>query len=128
GELTLVAEACHARGEERKGAQEDQGEEGEEEAAERSLGERVQGADDAGAGEEGAEEGEAEGEDDEGEIPELQHAPPLLDHHGVEEGGGDEPRHKGGALHEIPRPVAAPAEHVIAPPAAGGGAHEGARP
>ena len=48
----------------------------------------------------------------------LQHAPPLLDHHRVQERGAGEPRHEGGVLDRIPRPVAAPAEHVIAPPAA----------
>ncbi len=52
------------------------------------------------------------------QVPELQDAPPLLDHHRVEERGRREPRHEGGVLHRVPRPVPAPAEHVVAPPPA----------
>src|SRR5207253_4774561 len=60
----------------------------------------------------------AEGEDHERDVPELEHSPPLLDHHRVEERRGGEPRHERRVLHRIPRPVAAPAEDVVAPPAA----------
>ena len=52
------------------------------------------------------------------QVPELEHAPPLLDHHRVQERGGGEPGHEGRVLHGVPRPVAAPAEDVVAPPAA----------
>ena len=92
----------------------------EEEHADRALGEGVHGADDAGAGEEGAEEREAEGEDHEGtRFHSFSMSPPLLDHHRVQERGAGEPRHEAPTFSTgIPRPVAAPAEHVVAPPAA----------
>ena len=117
-ELALRVQALEPPGQQREGAQDDQGQEAEEELADRALAEGVHRADDAGAGEEGAEQGEAEGQDDQGQVPELQHAPPLLDHHRVQERGAGEPRHEGRVLHRVPRPVAAPAQHVIAPPAA----------
>ena len=106
----------HARSAKR--AQEHEGKEPKEELADRALAEGVDGSDDPRAREEGAEQGEAEGQDDQGEVPELEHPPPLLDHHRVEERRGGEPWHERRVLDGIPGPVPAPAEHVIAPPAA----------
>ena len=34
----------------------------------------------------------------------------------MQEGGRRQPRNEGGVLHRIPGPVAAPAEHLVAPP------------
>ena len=78
----------------------------------------MDGADDARAREECPEQGEAERQDDQGQVPELEHAPALLDHHRVQERRAREPGHEGRVLHGIPGPVAAPAEHVVAPPPA----------
>ncbi len=42
----------------------------------------------------------------------------LLHHHRVDERGGGEPGHERRVLHRVPTPVAAPAEHLVAPPRA----------
>jgi len=36
----------------------------------------------------------------------------------MKRGCGGEPREEGGVLHRVPRPVAAPTEHLVSPPAA----------
>ena len=41
---------------------------------------------------------------------------PLLDHRRVDEGGGGQPGQERRVLDRIPRPVAAPAEHLVRPP------------
>ena len=44
------------------------------------------------------------------DVPDLQHPALLLDHHRVQERGGDEPRHQRRVLDRVPRVVAAPAD------------------
>ena len=43
---------------------------------------------------------------------------PLLDHHRVQRGGGEEPRHEAGVLDGVPGPPAAEAERLVRPVAA----------
>ena len=71
--------------------------------------------DDAAARDEGAEEREAEGESDQRQVPDLQHVLAFLDHHRMQVRGHHEPRHEGGVLDRVPRPVTAPAEHFVRP-------------
>ncbi len=52
------------------------------------------------------------------EVPDAQHPSPLLHHHRVEERGAGQPRQEAGVLDRVPRPVAAPAEDLVAPPGA----------
>src|SRR4030095_14592443 len=117
-EHALRAQPVYPRGEERERSEQDEGEEGEEEHPDGALGEGMDGADDSRTREKGSEEREAEGQENQAEIPELEYVPSFLDHHRVEERGGGEPGHEGRVLHRIPCPVAAPAQYVIAPPAA----------
>src|SRR5581483_6945924 len=51
-------------------------------------------------------------------VPDAEHASPFLDHDGVEEGGGGDPREESGVLHRIPGPIATPAQDLVAPPGA----------
>ena len=69
----------------------------------------------AGADEEGAEQRQREGGDDQAGVPDLEHAALLLDHHRVQEGGADQPRHQRRVLDRVPGPVAAPAELGVGP-------------
>ncbi len=85
----------------------------------RRLREGVHAGHDAGPGEERADQGEHERCDDEGARPDAQAAASLGDHRRVDEGGGRQPRQQGRVLDRIPRPVAAPAEHLVAPPCPG---------
>ena len=78
----------------------------------------MHGGEHAAPGEEGAEDREREGHDDQREVPDLQHPPALLDLDRVQERGRGQPGQEGRVLDGIPRPVAAPAEHVVRPPAA----------
>ena len=70
------------------------------------------------SGQERGQDGQAERGHHQRQVPDPQHAPPLLHHHRVEVGGGREPRQEGGVLDRVPRPVAAPAEDLVAPPRA----------
>ena len=70
------------------------------------------------AGEERAEDGEAERGAQQRQVPDPQHPAALLHHHRVDVGGAGEPRQEAGVLDRVPRPVAAPAEHLVAPPGA----------
>ncbi len=79
------------------------------------LAERVDRLHDARSRHERAEDREEERDDDERHVPDLQHAAPLLHHHGVQEGRGREPRQQAGVLDRIPAPVAAPAELLVRP-------------
>ena len=54
-------------------------------------------------------------DNDEEQVPDLEHLPLFLDHHGMQEGGSDQPRHKRGILHRVPPPVAAPSQFIIGP-------------
>ena len=80
--------------------------------------ERVHRVDDARAGEERAEDREAERRDHERQVPDAQHPAPFLHHHRVDERGRGEPRQQRRVLDRVPAPVAAPAEHRVAPPRA----------
>src|SRR5690606_42043290 len=52
----------------------------------------------------------SEGGDDQHQVPGLEHAPPLLHLHAVDERRGGEPRHEAHVLDRVPGPVAAPAQ------------------
>ena len=69
----------------------------------------------AAARQERPEHRQLEGKRDEHHVPDLQHPLALLDHHGVKERGGREPRHQRGVLDRIPRVVAAPADLDVRP-------------
>ena len=71
--------------------------------------------DDAAARDEGAEERQPECESDQRQVPDFQHVLAFLDHHRMQVGRHHEPRHEGGILYWVPRPVTAPAEHFVSP-------------
>ena len=52
------------------------------------------------------------------DVPDPQHPAALLHHHRVQVGGAGEPRQQRRVLDRVPRPVAAPAEHLVGPPGA----------
>ena len=100
------------------GDEHDEAEEAEQQRPDRRLAERVHRVEHARAGEERAEDGEAERGAQQRQVPDPQHPAPLLHHHRVEVGGAGEPRQERRVLDRVPRPVAAPAEHLVAPPRA----------
>ena len=114
-----VAQAVRAPEQEPDGKDEDRHEVAEQERSDRGLRERVHAIDHAASGEEGAKYGQRERRDDESEIPGAQEAAFLLDHHRMQVRGRREPRHDRGVLDRVPRPVATPAEHRVAPPRPG---------
>ncbi len=67
---------------------------------------------------EGADEREGEGEDGEQDRPGLQRVALLHHDRGMQERGGQQPRHEADVLDRIPEPPAAPAEFVVGPDAA----------
>ena len=71
--------------------------------------------DNAAPREERAEQRQHEGHADKREVPYLQHVLALLDHHRVQVGGHHQPRHEGGVLDRVPRPVAAPSQNLVGP-------------
>ena len=81
-----------------------------------ALGEGVHRVEHARAGEERAEDRQRERGAEQRQVPDAQHPAPLLHHHRVEVGGAGEPRQERRVLDRVPRPVAAPAEHLVAPP------------
>ncbi len=96
----------------------DDAEERQQVVADRAVAEGVDARQHAGAGEERAEDRQRERRHEQAEVPDPQHPAPLLDEHRVDVGGARQPRQEAGVLHRIPRPHAAPAEHLVAPPAA----------
>ena len=72
---------------------------------------------DAGSREERPEDREGEGHDYKDVVPCLQHRPPPLHNSGVNECRSRNPREERRVLNGIPRPVPAPSEHLVAPPA-----------
>ncbi len=107
---------------------EDRREVTEQQRPDRRLRERVHAVHDAAPREEGTQDREREGRDHERDVPGPQEPSLLLDHHGVQIGGRREPRHDRRVLDGIPCPVAAPAEHRVAPPRAGHDADAEERP
>ena len=89
-----------------------------EDAARRVDGEGVDRGQDAGAHEKGSDQAHTEGQDGEQDGPALQGLALFDGGRRVQQGGSEQPRHKGGVLDRVPIPPAAPAEHVIGPPAA----------
>ena len=79
------------------------------------LGEGVHGFDQPRPRQEGREDRHEEGEHHQPHVPHFQHPPILLNHHGVEEGGGHQPGEKGGILNRVPEPVTTPAELLVGP-------------
>ena len=65
-----------------------------------------------------ADQRKRERDDNEEQVPDLEHLPLLLNHHGMQERGPDQPRHKRGIFHRVPPPVTAPAQFIIGPVAA----------
>ena len=96
----------------------DEAEEHEQVGADRPVTEGVDARQHAGAGQERAQDGQRERGHEQAEVPDPQHPPAFLDEHGVDVGGAGEPRQEAGVLDRVPRPHAAPAEHLVAPPAA----------
>ncbi len=89
-----------------------------EDAARRIDREGMDRGQNAGAHEEGSDQAHAEGQDGKQDGPALEGFA-LFDHGGrVQERGSEQPWHEGGVLDRVPVPPAAPAEHVIRPPAA----------
>ena len=84
----------------------------------RAVAEGVDARQHAGAGEERAEDRQRERRHEQAEVPDPQHPSALLDEHRVDVGRARQPRQEAGVLHRVPRPHAAPAEHLVAPPAA----------
>src|SRR5262249_48148274 len=76
-------------------------------------GEGVDRVKDPGRGQERAEDRETERRDDQREVPDAQHPAPFLHHHRVDERGRGEPRQQRRVLDRVPRPVPAPAEHLV---------------
>ena len=74
---------------------------------------------DAAPCEERPQDRQRERRDDEGKVPGAQQAPLLFHHDRVEVRRRREPRHDRRVLDRVPRPVAAPTEHGVAPPGAG---------
>ena len=95
----------------------DQCEEGEQPRTDRAFREGVHAVQHTGAREERAEDGETERGDEERQVPYAQHSPALLHEYRVDVGGRGDPRHERGVFHRVPRPHAAPPEHLVAPPA-----------
>ena len=117
-QLRALAEPVPAPHDERERRQQDRGQVGQEEGADRAAGERVDRGDHAAPREERPEDRQGEGERDQGQVPDLQHRAPFLDHDRVDERRPHQPGHERGVLHRIPRPVAAPAQGPVRPPAA----------
>ena len=89
-----------------------------EDPAGRVDGERVDRGQDAGAHQEGADQAHAEGQDRQQHGPALQGLALFDGGRRVQQRRSEQPRHEGGVLDRVPIPPAAPAEHVIGPPAA----------
>ena len=86
--------------------------------ADRAVAERVHAAQHARPGEERAQDRERERGHEQRQVPHPQHPPAFLHEHRVDVRGGGQPRQQAGVLDRVPRPHAAPAEHLVAPPAA----------
>ncbi len=65
--------------------------------------------------EEGAQQAQREGADGQQQRPRLKAGALFGDRQRVQQGGARQPRHKGGVLHRVPEPPAAPAQLVVGP-------------
>src|SRR5262245_5199639 len=83
---------------------------------------------DSGAGQKRAKNREAKRDDDQGQVPDLQHAPVLLNLNRVKKGSGWKPRHERRVFHRIPRPIPAPPQDVVRPPRTDQIAHRQKKP
>src|SRR2546425_2176479 len=83
---------------------------------------------DSASREESPEDRERERRDHEGEVPGAKEAALFFDHDRMQVRGRREPRHNRRVLDRVPSPVAAPAEHGVAPPRAGDDADAKERP
>ncbi len=68
-----------------------------------------------GAHQEGAQQAQREGADGQQQRPRLKAGALFGDRQRVQQGGARQPRHKGGVLHRVPEPPAAPAQLVVGP-------------
>ena len=117
-ERAVRGQRVHAEREQHHAEDQRDGEEDEDRRADRALGEGVDGVEDAGARHERAQDREQERGQDQRHRPALQDALALGEDRGVQRRGGGEPGQERRVLHRVPGPVAAPAQHLVRPPAA----------
>ena len=117
-ERRWAAQDGHAVEEECERCDRDHAEEGEEHPAQRRRSKRVHRRHRPAPVDEDTERAQGEADVDECDVPHAEHAPALLDHDGVDEGGERQPGHERGVLNGVPCPVAAPTEDRVRPPGA----------